>query len=411
MAEKTVLIITDAFPPSFAPRMGYLAKYLGEHGWKGIAVSPAFDHEKNTVVNFEFLSGNIPYKMIYTQKRKRNLLFRAISFFIPDMRIAAWDLNKKMKYSVENLIEKNQIDMILCSSAYSVFPLNIAYNVAKKYGISWIADLRDIYEQCSGKLSLIRRIHTKIGIQRRNSILKSASIITTVSKKHAEVLRNYGLNTCVIYNGADTSIFTPAKYHSLDKFIILYTGKIRPFQLLSRDVSPLFSAIQKLHANSAIDNKRFRVQFYSDTKSQKIINDLKISFGVSDFIDCFDLVSSAEIPKILNDSSVLLLLLGRGNKGIMTTKFFEYLAVGRPILCIWSDEGEVEEIINNSRAGIAAKTEDDVKCFIMAKYNEWLETGYTKEHDIEANNTKEFSRKYNAKQFVELFENALNAKN
>ena len=407
MVEKTVLIIADSFPPEFAPRMGYLSKYLSEHGWRGFAVSPTFNHERNTVANSDFLSGYIPCKMIYTQKRKRNLFIKAVSFFIPDMR-SPLELNKKMKYSVEDLIEKNRISIILCSSAYSVFPLNIANRAAKKYGIPWIADLRDIYEQYTEK-DFLRRIYKKIGVKRRNYLLNSANIVVTVSKKHSEILSNYGLKTCFIYNGADTDIFSPTKKHYLEKFKIVYTGVLGSSQILKRDVSPLFSVIQKLHINKDIDSKCCRIQFFSDIESQKIINNLKISFGVSDFIDCFDFVPAAEIPKILNDASILLLLLGKGNKGIMTTKFFEYLAVKRPILCIWGDEGEVEEIINNSNAGIAAKTENDVKCFIMAKYDEWRKTRYTMETEVEQNHTKEFSRKYNAKQFIELFENALNS--
>ena len=412
MAMKTVLIITDKFPPGFAPRMGYLSKHLGEHGWKSIAISLESSNENH----FDFLSGYAKKKVyIPREKIKISIAHKMRLFFFPDLRGAAsvgWRTYKKMEDSVKELVEKEQIDMILCST-FGVFPLHIAYKTAKKYKIPWVADLRDmreqlryVYEQKSIKLSFLKKLYFKSGIQRRNSILKKADAITSVSKKHIEFIKSYGLKAHCIYNGADTDIFIPSKHHKLDKFRIVYTGTLSS---TTKNVAPLFSAIQQLYMNKGIDFNNCRVQFYTSIDSQKIVNKLKETFCISDFIDCFDYVPATEIPKILNESSILLLLLSYKDTGIMTTKFFEYLEAERPILCIWGEEGAVEDIINNSDAGIAAKTEDDIKIFIKMKYDEWLKTGYTKS-DINREYIKNFSRRYNAKQFVELFDNILNLK-
>ena len=47
-----LLIICDMFPPAFAPRMGYLCKYLTRMGWEVTVVTEYI--EDNT---FEFLTG------------------------------------------------------------------------------------------------------------------------------------------------------------------------------------------------------------------------------------------------------------------------------------------------------------------------------------------------------------------
>lgn len=404
MTTKTVLIIADSFPPGFAPRMGYLSKFLGEYGWKGIAVSPMYNYEKN---NFDFLSGHIPHKGVFfsKQKKDRNFFHKALSIIFPDMRIA-WGGNKKIKSCVEELMIKEHVDIILCSTC-ELFPLNIAYKIAKKYKIPWVADLRDIYEQYTMERAFLGKIYQKTGIQRRNFLLEKASAIVTVSKKHVETLGSYGLKACPIYNGADTDVFIPSQ-HSLDKFRIVYTGTL--VTLGGRDVSPLFSVIQQLHINKEIDYRNCRIQFYSDTESHTIVNKLKPSFCVSDFIDCFNYIPVVEVPKVLNEAAVLLLFLDNENKGIMTTKFFEYLAVKRPVLSIWSDKGEVEEIINNFNAGIAARTEADIKSFIKSKYDEWLKTKYTVCYS-DCNDVGKFSRRYAAKQFTELFDIVLKYKN
>jgi glycosyltransferase involved in cell wall biosynthesis len=406
MKEKKVLIITDYFPPRFAPRMGYLSKYLGEHGWKGIAISPVYESDSNRSF-FDFLSGYIPCERIYISKQraKKKFFHKAISFFFPDMR-SPLGLNNEMMYHINELMAKEKIDIILCST-YTLFPLNIAYKTAKQYEIPWIADLRDIEEQYLVKESLLMEMHKKIGILRRNHLLKSANAIIAVSKKHIEILNNYGLQASLIYNGFDPDMFIPSKYHELDKFRIVYTGALADTRV-SRDVSPLFSAIQKLYNNGDINANDCRIQFYSDAESHKIVNELKNKFCISDFIDCFDYVPATEIPKILNESSILLLLI-KGNTGIMTTKLFEYLGSGRPILYIWSDEGAIEDIINKSNTGIAAKTEEDIQLFIKSKYDEWVRTKYTN-LDIDINFISKFSRKYNAKQFIEIFNTVLKNK-
>jgi len=407
MQDKNVLIITDLFPPSFAPRMGYLAKYLAGHSWKGTAIAPLYESEQKV---FGLLSGYINTKRIVISKQdeqkkyKRSTIQKALSLFFPDLE-STWRLNREMIQQCKELIKNEHVDIILCST-YRLFPLNIACKIAKMYDIPWIADLRDIYEQYPVKWSFLMELYKKSGIRRRNIFLKKANAITVVSKRHTELLSRYKLKTQVIYNGFDSDLFFPSTFHQLDKFRIVYTGMIFSKSGVGRDPSPLFSAIQKLHNNGEIDPQNCRIQFYTNSKSQEIVNRSAEKHDVLDFIDCFEYVSFSEVPKILADSSVLLLLLQGRNTGIMTTKFFEYLGVQRPVLCVWGDDGEIMEIMNHSNAGLAAKTEEEIQQFVKMKYDEWMETGYTNS-GIDWNYVKQFSRKDQAKQFVDIFDSVL----
>ena len=51
---RKVLIITEAFPPAFNPRMGYLAKYLPEFNWDADIIT----HNSVRDNNFKYLVGN-----------------------------------------------------------------------------------------------------------------------------------------------------------------------------------------------------------------------------------------------------------------------------------------------------------------------------------------------------------------
>jgi glycosyltransferase involved in cell wall biosynthesis len=116
---------------------------------------------------------------------------------------------------------------------------------------------------------------------------------------------------------------------------------------------------------------------------------------------------AAGIPRILNESTLLLLLTNKtgdgGPKGFMTTKFFEYLAVGKPVLCVRGDEGCLEEVINRTRAGLSAHHADEVYGFIKKHYLRWL-AGKPCEDHSDREEIKKFSRKEQAQQFIEIFE-------
>ena len=115
----------------------------------------------------------------------------------------------------------------------------------------------------------------------------------------------------------------------------------------------------------------------------------------------------ADIPLILNKSSVLLSLTNKfdtsGPKGFMTTKFFESLAVEKPILCVQSDEAYLAEAIKETHSGLAATRVDEVYDFLKHYYEEWQEKGYTTS-PVNRDKLSNYSRKEQASQFERIFE-------
>jgi hypothetical protein len=117
-----------------------------------------------------------------------------------------------------------------------------------------------------------------------------------------------------------------------------------------------------------------------------------------------DLVPVSEVPNLLNKSSIILVLTNKsdetGPKGIMTTKFFEAVGVEKPVLCVKSDEGCLAQVINDTNAGLSAKTEEEVIEFITEKYKEWQKNGFTRQN---VRNKDYFCRENQANQFIEIF--------
>lgn len=408
---KKVLIICDLFPPAFGPRMGYLCKYLKNYGWEPIVLA---EHvEQNT---FTFLADKCEatYINFYTAKNSFVRKLQWAATLLLDLFFGYKDA--RMYREARKLIRKNKFELVLCSS-FRTFPLPAAQRIARTSNLPLVVDLRDIIEQFTGDEFMSHRLPAIFGLNKlyvsifkwkslreRNRVLKAADYVTTVSPWHVETLKQYNSKVQLIYNGFDPELFYPEQKKT-DKFIITYTGRL--MSIAMRDPGLLLEALKIMSAKSIINDKVCRVYWYVDPASQKIITAEADKAGVLSFMDFRGYVQATEIPSVLNNSSVLLLLANRsdqeGPKGIMTTKFFESLAVEKPILCVRSDESYLEAALRESKAGIAARNVDEVCRFLEECFTEWKEKGFTSSH-TDKNVLSMYSRKEQARQFADIFE-------
>ncbi|MCC8199806.1 MAG: hypothetical protein LIP06_14895 [Tannerellaceae bacterium] len=406
-----ILILCDMFPPAFGPRMGYLCKYLKKAGWQPVVVTEYIEDK-----TFSFLAKELDVTYVNFYKAS-GTVFQYIEWlmvFLADFLLNYKD--RKMTQVASKLLAQGGYSGILCST-YRTFPLPAAYQLSKRFQLPFIADTRDILEQYASTEYIAHSFRTfpfidkfiigvfkKKLLQGRNKALSAANYITTVSPWHVQIMSQFNSNVALIYNGFDPEIFYPEKIPT-SQFRVTYTGRL--LSLATRDPQLLFEAIALLSQQNLIQPQDFRVQWYIDKTSKEILQQQANLYGVIEFMDFYNYVPAAEIPKILNRSSVLLQLAnlasGKGPKGIMTTKLFESLAVEKPLLCVRSDESYLEKVINNAHAGLAARDVNQVYNFLYTYYQEWKEKGYTT-IQINKDVVDQFSRRQQAKQFMDIFE-------
>ncbi|WP_195374612.1 MULTISPECIES: hypothetical protein [Parabacteroides] len=408
---KKVLVICDLFPPAFGPRMGYLCKYLKHYNWEPVILTEAVEEK-----TFTFLAGKdkVTYVNYYTAQNPVLKKLQWISTLFLDLCFGYKDT--RMYNAAKKLVEGNTFDLILCSS-FRTFPLPAAQKVADKYKLPLVVDLRDIIEQYTGDEFMSHTLPSFCGLNKlfvsvfkrkslrdRNRVLEKAGYVTTISPWHVDILKQYNPKVELIYNGFDPELFYPEQ-KTTDRFIITYTGRL--LSTAMRDPSLLMDALATLSAENVFTDKDCRVYWYVDDASREIITEEARKYGVLPFMDFKGYVPASDIPSILNNSSVLLLLTNRaqgtGPKGVMTTKFFESLAVEKPILCVRSDESYLAEAIGETKAGLAATSVKEVCHFLKYYYKEWREKGYTSS-PIDKNKLLRFSREEQAKQFIQIFE-------
>ena len=395
-----LLIACDLFPPAFGPRMGYLTKYLKALGWEVVVVT-----ERSSDHIFDVLTGYAD-RVVYVNYGQSWItwLCAMIADFLFNYK------NRKIKKAMKRLLAEESFDVVLCST-YRLFPLEAASQVARKAGLPFVADLRDVIEQYTGNEFLKHKLPDWIAsryrtrsIRKRNRVLKQADWVTTISSWHVELLKQYNPNVSLIYNGFDPELFY-SQVIPTPVFTIAYTGRV--LSLAMRDPSLLFEAVARLARENYILPDYFRIGWYVDEASQRLLLPLIKKYDLASYTDFHGIVAAAKIPNILNRSSVLLLLTNKadaqGPKGVMTTKIFEAFAVEKPVLCVRSDEGVLADTISRAHAGVSARTADEAYTFIRGQYDVWRRKRST-HAAVDRTFVQSFSRRSQAEQFIHIFD-------
>ena len=100
------------------------------------------------------------------------------------------------------------------------------------------------------------------------------------------------------------------------------------------------------------------------------------------------------------------MLTNRVMKGILTTKFFEYLAVKRPILSVPGDGDALDQLVRNTQSGEIGISPDEIAQYIKKMYLEWKSNNGCLEN-VNSMGTEAYSRRASAARLAELLDNAL----
>ncbi|MDP3434977.1 MAG: glycosyltransferase family 4 protein [Bacteroidota bacterium] len=374
---KKVLIITYYWPPSGGAgvqRWLKFAKYLPELGWQPVILTvdpeyasyPQRDESLISEVNPECLVFTTKsfelynfYKLIFGKKEvpyggfaneSKEGLFQKASkflrgnFLLPDPR-KGW--NKYALKKAEELIRQFNIDTVVTTSPPHSTQL-VGLKLKQKFNIKWIADLRDpwtdIYYYNQFMHTALAR---KIDIRYERKVVENADLLITVSEDVKRIFAeksklHVAAKTVVIPNGFDEDDFRINEVQTESKKVITYTGTISE----AYEVDCFLDALQSLESDL---KQQLRIRFVG-----KIPLSVVQKFRATGLE--IELVGYVDHPKSIEyllRSDILLLVIPKvkNNKGILTGKFFEYLASRKPILAIGPTDGDLAKIIQETKCG------------------------------------------------------------
>lgn len=375
-----ILIISDPIaPPSFAPRVMSMFRYLREVGHDVVLESGELTHRSRWRWIGDKLWGQ-------------------------DDRELAKRLMRK--YS------QDRFDIILCSTYY-YFPLRTAEQVSKLWGIPYVVDLRDIVEQWGtkpyfttqlphllGVENLFSRWYERKNLRLRNRVMDGAKAVTTVSPWHQQHLQSLTSTPVhLIYNGYDDEEMGFEKRET-GTFSIAYVGRFMSLTL--RQPQMLLEAVGEMIAAGEIADGEWHLDFYAEPEKEAEVQELARMYGITSSIQWHGFVKRSELRGVMAESSVLLALgcpPEDGQHGILGTKVFEAIGVEKPLLLVPSDEDSLAELISETGIGMAARGKEEVKAFLREKYQEWKEKGFTRQRIV---GRERFSRKREVLQMEEI---------
>jgi hypothetical protein len=397
-------------------RPAMIAKYLPEFGWQPFIITRTYtekDPRFNQSLDLKtFLDPEkiirVPFSIsdetAYLKSRKLSALFRDL---IKPEYSSPPGLLDAVQPVAEEFLSKVKIDALLSTSP-DQWELTLGVYLSKKFKIPLLADFRDIAEQEDGLKRSFREHFQRFRLTaRRNLLGRQATEITTVSNFLAEKLRQkLKKNVTLVYNGFDEEIMNAAMNESAlmkQRFNIVYIGRL--LNLWYRDPSLLFEALSELIIEKKILGNEITIHFYGS--EVLIINELLERFPdlfENETVKVHPQEKYSRIIEIIKSADLLLVLTNRGRKGILTTKFFEYLGINKRILSIPSDNDEIDKILQDTGSGVSFDNLEMLKAQIEEWIYSWRDGTYNSE--IIGNNYI-FSRKYQTKLFSEILDRVI----
>lgn len=270
-------------------------------------------------------------------------------------------------YQLANRCLRDAEDWVIYSSYRPMADHWIAFLLKLRYRkIHWIADFRDLPP---GR-NAIRHVMLRF-------MLQQAEMVSTVSKGLAAKLESLHPKVVTMPNVC----FPPGSLSGTpvvqDYFRIVYTGSLYSRQSLF----PLPKALASLFDEGLLDPARVRLVYAG--KDGGIWDRRLGDFAYPQILENKGLLTLAASRALQAGAAVNLLLswCDDDHCGILTSKFFEYLEAGQPILGIvnGNPDPELEDWFNRSHAGELAYAHEgclrSVRQFILEKYRMWIQEG------------------------------------
>lgn len=378
---KKVLIITYYWPPSGGggvQRWLKFVKYFRQYGIEPIVFTPenperpSLDDSLINEIpeNIEVIRNIIwePYSFykkftgrkksekiqtaFLSEKKSKSSLLEDISiwirgnFFIPDAR-KFW-IKPSVKY-LEEYLKNNKVDAIITTGPPHSAHM-IGLHLKNKSNIPWLADFRDpwtnidYYKDLKLSKSADRKHH-----KLEKMVLENADAVSVISPGMSRefdgiVKRNYH----IIPNGYDEEdINTTIENKKSDYFILSHIGS------LTKTRTP--QSLLKVLGEMVIENKEFASKLKIRNVGKLDINALETikKYKLESYLELIDYLPHNEVISEQATASMLLLLVNNtpNAKLILTGKIFEYLASGRPIICIAPTDGDAANVIKDTQCG------------------------------------------------------------
>ena len=181
------------------------------------------------------------------------------------------------------------------------------------------------------------------------------------------------------------------------RFVLAYVGTLYGI----RDPGPVLAALAALADRGAIDRERVALRLVGSMWLEGFQPPTGIEVEVTGYVDHVRAV--AEMCR-----ATALLLYVPGTSLAPSGKLFEYLASGRPLLCIANERNLASRLVREWGAGVVADPDDReaIEQAILELWRRWEADGLPRQDDVRERTLATYSRRATAAQLAEVLEQA-----
>lgn len=394
---KKVLILSYYWPPAGGAgvqRWLKFVKYLRDFGWEPVVYTaengemPVLDNSlsKDVPEGVEVLKRPIwePYRLYkwfsgrkkddkinasFLNENKTPGLLEKLSvwirgnFFIPDARVF-WI--KPSAGFLKAYISKHNIQYLISSGPPHSMHL-IALKLKNTFPeLKWVADFRDPWTNIDfySKLMLTPGADRKHKRLEAQVLLKSDLVLSIgqhMSEEFKTIYLNHGGKTPdkfkVITNGYDEEDVLVNEKRKDEAFSLAHIGTL----VKDRNPEVLWRVLGKLVKENAELKSKLQIKLVG--KVDLFVKERLAAHQLSAYVKYIEYLPHDEVIREQQRSKVLLLLVNNtpNARGILTGKFFEYMASGSPILAIGPVDGELAGILKETECGFISGFEDETE--------------------------------------------------
>ena len=381
---RKVLFVAYAFPPLGA--VGSLiasqtVKYLGRHGWQAIVLTVRPEYHRGRPLDpslLEDLPATVRIERTATVARRRRegrgaaaapaqpprgprVVRRLLAALLSPVRWLASVLVNPDEYVLWvpfavvaglRIIRSEGVEAIYARSQ-PASSLIVGRILKRLTGTPLVVELGD-YWTLAGHRRWRSAAQRRIQQRQERGVLESADAITASfdTAMYQEAYPQLRDRFRLMMLGFDREEFAAGAAPRSDRFDLTYVGKISGEQY---PVEPLFQALR----SAQVPGLRLTILGSADAACRDAVERL----GVKDIVSFEGFVNHKTAVHRMCGANGLLLIINDSKDNFDTnysTKLFEYLAAGRPILALVPGRGRAATLITRTGAGVVCSPRDPV---------------------------------------------------
>jgi glycosyltransferase involved in cell wall biosynthesis len=427
---KPILILSYFYPPcnlTASQRAYGWVRFLNEFGYYPIVITRSWDIEINVAKDalrkvgdtVQITKGDgfevhhLPYRpslrdrlfinnngnAIVSLLQKALTVAELVSVGFSSLFISYTNIYTYARKCLKNNSEIQK--MIITANPFVMF--KFGYLLNKEFGTQWIADYRDDWTTTSLVKSKSRLEQFIFNLDRKNEKkwVSSAAQLTSISTHYStKITRLVGIKGSVLLNGYLADDFESSQVEYFSNFTLVYNGTLYP----SQPIEEVLRTFKKFISHQ--QDNTIRLKFvgtgFDPKQKQRILKEAN-ELNLLEYIEITDRIPRMEVLNIQQQAHVLLMITHAGMKGVPSSKLYEYLAIGNPIVSFPADNDIVDKTLNDYNLGFVCHAEKELLSVLDTLYTTFKTDTYS-ELQSDTEYVNQFSRKNQTKILAQLLD-------